>query len=79
MRFCILPPPTAKLVTENFDPKLDGFRLSVAPMSRITAMPDGRATGTMTRYYERFAKGGFGTVITEGIYTDQAFSQGYVD
>jgi 2,4-dienoyl-CoA reductase-like NADH-dependent reductase (Old Yellow Enzyme family) len=54
-------------------------RLSVAPMTRITATRDGRATETMTRYYERFARGGFGTVITEGIYTDQAFSQGYVD
>lgn len=53
-------------------------RLSVAPMTRITATEDGRATETMTRYYERFARGGFGTVITEGIYTDQAFSQGYV-
>jgi 2,4-dienoyl-CoA reductase-like NADH-dependent reductase (Old Yellow Enzyme family) len=31
----------------------------------------------MTRYYERFARGGFGAVSTEGIYTDQAFSQGY--
>lgn len=54
-------------------------RLSVAPMTRITATHDGRATETMTRYYERFARGGFGTVITEGIYTDQAFSQGYLD
>lgn len=53
-------------------------RLSVAPMTRISATQDGRATETMTRYYERFARGGFGTVITEGIYTDQAFSQGYV-
>ena len=52
-------------------------RLSVAPMTRITANEDGRATETMTRYYERFARGGFGTVITEGIYTDQTFSQGY--
>ncbi|WP_284945008.1 NADH:flavin oxidoreductase [Acidisoma cladoniae] len=52
-------------------------RLSVAPMTRITATEDGRATETMTRYYERFARGGFGTVITEGIYTDQVFSQGY--
>jgi 2,4-dienoyl-CoA reductase-like NADH-dependent reductase (Old Yellow Enzyme family) len=52
-------------------------RLSVAPMTRITATQDGRATETMTRYYERFARGGFGTVITEGIYTDQTFSQGY--
>ena len=47
-------------------------------MTRISATQDGRATETMTRYYERFARGGFGTVITEGIYTDQAFSQGYV-
>jgi 2,4-dienoyl-CoA reductase-like NADH-dependent reductase (Old Yellow Enzyme family) len=53
-------------------------RLAVAPMTRITATEDGRATETMTRYYERFARGGFGTVVTEGIYTDQAFSQGYV-
>jgi len=53
-------------------------RLAVAPMTRITATKDGRATETMTRYYERFARGGFGTVITEGIYTDQAYSQAYV-
>lgn len=52
-------------------------RLSVAPMTRISATEDGRATETMTRYYERFARGGFGTVTTEGVYTDQAFSQGY--
>lgn len=53
-------------------------RLSVAPMTRISATEDGRATDRMAAYYERFARGGFGTVITEGIYTDQAFSQGYV-
>ena len=52
-------------------------RLSVAPMTRISATQDGQATETMTRYYERFARGGFGAVSTEGIYTDQAFSQGY--
>jgi len=53
-------------------------RLSVAPMTRITATEDGRATQVMARYYERFARGGFGAVITEGTYTDQSFSQGYV-
>jgi 2,4-dienoyl-CoA reductase-like NADH-dependent reductase (Old Yellow Enzyme family) len=53
-------------------------RIAVAPMTRITATGDGRATETMARYYERFAHGGFGTVISEGIYTDQAFSQGYL-
>ncbi len=53
-------------------------RLAVAPMTRISASEDGRATETMTRYYKRFARGGFGAISTEGIYTDQAFSQGYV-
>lgn len=52
-------------------------RLAVAPMTRVTATHDGRATETMTRYYERFARGDFGAVITEGIYTDQEFAQGY--
>ena len=32
-------------------------RLAVAPMTRITATADGRATETMARYYERFARG----------------------
>lgn len=53
-------------------------RLSVAPMTRISATEDGRATETMRRYYERYAQGGFGAVSTEGIYSDQAFSQGYI-
>jgi 2,4-dienoyl-CoA reductase-like NADH-dependent reductase (Old Yellow Enzyme family) len=53
-------------------------RLAVAPMSRVTATEDGRATETMSRYYERFSRGGFGMVITEGIYTDQVFAQAYL-
>src|ERR1700761_3779165 len=52
-------------------------RLAVAPMSRVSASDDGRATDVMAKYYERYARGGFGLVITEGIYTDQAFSQAY--
>ncbi|MFK3971374.1 NADH:flavin oxidoreductase [Pseudomonas sp. NPDC087358] len=52
-------------------------RLAVAPMTRVSATQTGVATDAMARYYERFAKGGFGLVITEGIYTDQRFSQGY--
>ncbi len=52
-------------------------RFIVAPMTRITATDDGSATTTMRDYYERFAKGGFGAVITEGIYTDELYSQGY--
>jgi len=54
-------------------------RLAVAPMTRISATPEGMPTDTMVRYYERFARGGFGLVITEGIYTDQAYSQGYAN
>ncbi|WLR47963.1 NADH:flavin oxidoreductase [Halobacillus litoralis] len=56
--------------------KLDN-RYVVAPMTRISAEADGRANDRMKKYYQRFAKGGFGAIITEGIYTDQSFSQGY--
>ncbi len=52
-------------------------RLAVAPMTRVTATEEGLPTETMRDYYLRFAKGGFGLVVTEGLYTDQAFSQGY--
>ena len=54
-------------------------RLAVAPMTRVSAGEDGTATDTMARYYERFALGGFGLVVTEGIYTDRAFAQGYLN
>jgi 2,4-dienoyl-CoA reductase-like NADH-dependent reductase (Old Yellow Enzyme family) len=52
-------------------------RVAVAPMTRITATENGHPTQTMFDYYTRFAKGGFGLVTTEGLYTDTAFSQGY--
>lgn len=52
-------------------------RLAVAPMTRISANEEGIASQRQVDYYERFAKGGFGLIITEGIYTDQKFSQGY--
>lgn len=52
-------------------------RLAVAPMTRVSATETGQATDNMARYYERFARGGFGLVITEGAYTDQKHSQGY--
>jgi 2,4-dienoyl-CoA reductase-like NADH-dependent reductase (Old Yellow Enzyme family) len=52
-------------------------RLAVAPMSRVTATEDGTATEAMSRYYERFSRGGFGMITTEGIYTDRAFAQAY--
>jgi 2,4-dienoyl-CoA reductase-like NADH-dependent reductase (Old Yellow Enzyme family) len=54
-------------------------RLAVAPMSRVSAAPDGTPTGEMTDYYAQFARGGFGIVITEGTYTDTTHSQGYLN
>ena len=52
-------------------------RLAVAPMTRVSATPDGMATAEMADYYTEFARGGFGMIITEGIYTDTTHSQGY--
>jgi 2,4-dienoyl-CoA reductase-like NADH-dependent reductase (Old Yellow Enzyme family) len=54
-------------------------RLAVAPMTRVTATPAGVPTPAMHDYYLRFAQGGFGLVITEGLYTDKAFAQGYTN
>jgi 2,4-dienoyl-CoA reductase-like NADH-dependent reductase (Old Yellow Enzyme family) len=54
-------------------------RLAVAPMTRVSAAPDGTATPEMAEYYAEFARGGFGLVITEGVYTDAAHSQGYLN
>lgn len=53
-------------------------RVALAPMTRISAAEDGRVTDRMIAYYEAFARGGFGLLITEGIYTDTAYSQGYL-
>lgn len=54
-------------------------RLAVAPMTRVSAEPDGTPTEEMAHYYEEFAAGGFGLVITEGVYTDPTHSQGYLN
>lgn len=54
-------------------------RLAVAPMTRVSAGPDGIPTAAMADYYQEFAQGGFGLVITEGTYTDAAYSQGYAN
>ena len=52
-------------------------RIMVAPMTRISATVDGVPGERMKHYYERFARGGFGTIITEGLYIDEAWSQTY--
>lgn len=52
-------------------------RAAVAPMSRVSTAGDGLATDEMASYYAEFAAGGFGLIITEGTYTDHAYSQAY--
>ena len=52
-------------------------RFAVAPMTRVSASEEGFPTEKMAHYYERFAKGGFALLITEGLYTDQHHAQGY--
>lgn len=54
-------------------------RLVVAPMTRCSARPDGVPTDVMADYYTEFATGGFALVVTEGIYPDAAYSQGYLN
>lgn len=54
-------------------------RLSVAPMTRISATAAGAPSERMQHYYQRFARGGFSLITTEGIYTDKAYSQTYKD
>lgn len=54
-------------------------RLIVAPMTRVSARPDGVPTAEMGDYYADFADGGFGLIVTEGIYPDAAYSQGYLN
>jgi len=54
-------------------------RLAVAPMTRVSASAEGLPTPAMMDYYQRFAQGGFGLVFSEGIYTDRAFAQGYLN
>ena len=58
--------------------KLDN-RIGLSPMTRTSATPEGLATDQMVSYYTNFARGGFGFIITEGIYPDNTFSQGYFD
>lgn len=62
----------------NLGPLQLANRLAVAPMTRVSATADGLATRRMADYYAAFGRGGFGLVITEGIYTDHAHAQGYL-
>ena len=52
-------------------------RFIVAPMTRVSANPDGTPNNEMQNYYVDYALGGFGLIITEGTYIDELHSQGY--
>lgn len=52
-------------------------RAVLSPMTRTSAEPSGHANERMVRYYSRFAKGGFGLIITEGIYPEMAYGRSY--
>ncbi|MFB6121016.1 MAG: NADH:flavin oxidoreductase [Halobacteriaceae archaeon] len=52
-------------------------RVGLAPMTRVSATDDGCATDRMAQYYAKFAEGGFSFLVTEGVYTDDAYSKGY--
>ena len=52
-------------------------RLVVAPLTRVSATPDGCATAEMADYYRRYAQGGWGLIVTEATYVDDRASQGY--
>lgn len=54
-------------------------RAVLSPMTRTSAEPNGLANDRMVRYYQRFAKGGFGLIITEGLYPDDVQSQSYLN
>jgi 2,4-dienoyl-CoA reductase-like NADH-dependent reductase (Old Yellow Enzyme family) len=54
-------------------------RFALAPMTRTSAEADGTPNALMADHYEKYAKGGFGLVITEGTYTDDRASQGYAN
>lgn len=56
-----------------------GNRLVLAPMTRTSAQDDGQVHFDMVDYYRDFARGNFSLLITEGLYTDEAFSQGYAN
>jgi len=51
--------------------------MAVAPMSRVSADYEGVPTPAMLEYYTNFAAGGFGLIITEGVFTDDYYSKAY--
>jgi 2,4-dienoyl-CoA reductase-like NADH-dependent reductase (Old Yellow Enzyme family) len=53
-------------------------RVALAPMTRVSATAEGLPTERIASYYGVYADGGFGLLITEGLYVDEQASQGYL-
>ena len=53
-------------------------RVTVAPMTRVSATGEGIPTERMASYYAAYARGEFGLIISEGIYPDREYGQGYL-
>ncbi len=53
-------------------------RLALAAVTRGMAGDKGNATAEMGRYYESFASGGIGLIVSEAMYVAEQFSQTYV-
>lgn len=52
-------------------------RLVVAPLTRVSATPDGCANDEMVDYYRRYAQAGWGLIVSEATYVDEHYAQGY--
>lgn len=52
-------------------------RTVLSPMTRASATKEGVVTDQMRDYYAAYARGGWGLVMTEGVYIDFKHSQGY--
>ena len=52
-------------------------RCIVSPMTRTSATEDGLVTDQIAEYYAKYARSGWGLIITEGTYIDFRYSQGY--
>lgn len=54
-------------------------RIALAPMTRVSAEPDGTVSDRIKEYYRVFAAGGFAALVTEGLFIDTEHSPGYLN
>ena len=74
--------PGVETYPNLFSPKKIGNvelanRAVVSPLTRASATEDGIVTDQMRDYYASYARGGWGLIISEAVYIDLKYSQGY--